>query len=237
MAAGSRSRSDVCARLEDDRELDPKSVVEALLVEYQNIHRRVLDQVNGYEATNTRILALIGGLFYFGLTNFQNTADFYTYVAVNLVFIVVIPFVAIASVAFTAANLCKVMIWGDYLKIVENRVNKVLRKEAGLYGFERDQVMSWEYWRVEYGYAGRSGFLPAVTFSGFLVVAFLVSAAASATMRLKFIAQHYAHHYTTYLGLAIFMALVLLGVTAVSIIMVTMQREKSMKDVYDDDRV
>jgi hypothetical protein len=237
MAAGSRSRSDVCARLEDDRELDPKSVVQALLVEYQNIHRRVLDQLNGYETTNTRILALIGGLFYFGLTNFGNTHDFYTCAAVNLVFVVVIPFVATASVAFTAANLCKIMIWGDFLKVVENKVNRVLGKEASFYGFERAQVMSWEYWRVQYGYAGRSSFLPAVTFSGFLVVAFIASAAVSVVMRLGFVAQRCAAQYPAYRGLAVFMAVVFLGVSAASAFLVSKQREKSMKDVYDDDRV
>jgi uncharacterized membrane protein YjgN (DUF898 family) len=232
-----RSRLDMRSRAEDDREIDPGPVVDALLVEYQNIHKRVLDQLNAYETTNTRILALIGVLLYFGLTNFNNTADFYTSAVVNLVFIVVIPFVATASVAFTAANLCKIMIWGDFLKIVENKVNRVLGKEARLYGFERAQVMSWEYWRVQYGYAGKSSFLPAVTFSGFLVVAFIVSSAVSVGLRLRFIAQRCADQYPLYCGLAVFMAVVFLGVSAASSFLVSKQRVKSMNDVYDDDRV
>ena len=60
-------------------------VCNALMIEYQNIHQRVLDQIELYETTNTRILTLIGVLFYFGLTNFSNMSDAYTHVIVNLV--------------------------------------------------------------------------------------------------------------------------------------------------------
>jgi len=87
-----------------------------------------------YETTNTRILALIGVLFYYGLTYFQEINDAYIHVIVNLVFIVVIPFIAVASVAFAAANLIKIMIWGDFLKTIENKVNTVLKPEARFLG-------------------------------------------------------------------------------------------------------
>jgi len=79
-------------------------IVDALMIEYQNIHQRVLNQLELYETTNTRILALIGVLFYYGLTYFQEINDAYIHVIVNLVFIVVIPFIAVASVAFAAAK-------------------------------------------------------------------------------------------------------------------------------------
>jgi hypothetical protein len=192
--------------MDDDRdpgEMRAESVVNALLVEYQNIHQRVLDQLNLYESTNTKILALIGMLYFFGLTNFNTESPPFPLI-VNLVFIVVIPFIAIASVAFAAANLMKIMIWGDFLKIVENKVNTVLRREAKFYKFGRNQVLSWEYWRVEYGYAGKFSFLPAVTFSGFLVLSFVIASAVSLWLRLRFIVYSDAISYPFYRSLAIF---------------------------------
>lgn len=154
-----------CAEPErDDGDIDRQSVLQALLVEHQNIHRRVSDQINAYESTNTKILALIGALFYFGLTNFDKTLDRYMYAIVNLLFVVVIPFVAIASVAFAAAHLCKIM-------------------------------------------------------------------------RLRFIAERSPHSYRIYSIEAVLIALLFLGVCAASAFVVSKQREKSMKDVYDDDRV
>ena len=117
-------------------------VVDALMVEYQNIHQRVLNQLELYETTNIRILALIGVLFCYGLTYFQETENAYFHMIANLVFIVVIPFVTIASVAFAAANLVKIMIWGDFLKTIENKVNTVLKPEARFFGFDRGQVLS-----------------------------------------------------------------------------------------------
>lgn len=212
-------------------------VCNTLMIEYQNIHQRVLDQIELYETTNTRILTLIGVLFYFGLTNFSNMSDAYTHVIVNLVHIVVIPFIAIASVAFAAAHLVKVMIWGDFLKTIENKVNVVLRPEARFYGFNRKQVLSWEYWRVAYGYAGRSNFSSAVTFSGFLVVAFILASIASVLFRLHFISSECAGSLPLYRGLALGMLGLFLLVAGGSFFIFYKQWDKSMKGVYNDDAI
>ncbi|MGI6163023.1 MAG: hypothetical protein ACOYEQ_03725 [Bacillota bacterium] len=212
-------------------------VVDALMVEYQNIHQRVLNQLELYETTNIRILALIGVLFCYGLTYFQETENAYFHMIANLVFIVVIPFVTIASVAFAAANLVKIMIWGDFLKTIENKVNTVLKPEARFFGFDRGQVLSWEYWRVAHGYAGKSNFLSVVTFSGFLVLAFIVAAIASVWLRLTFIYENCAASYGIYRGLAIFMAAMFVCVTWLSFVLFEKQRSKSLEGVYDDDKI
>lgn len=94
---------------ESNEPMRPDLVVEALLAEYKNIHQRVIDQVETYEATNTRILALLGVLFFFGIGQFGETDAGHIFFIVNLVFIVLVPLVSIASVLFAAANLCKVM--------------------------------------------------------------------------------------------------------------------------------
>ncbi|MGI6628554.1 MAG: hypothetical protein ACOX4K_09470 [Bacillota bacterium] len=212
-------------------------IVDALMIEYQNIHQRVLNQLELYETTNTRILALIGVLFYYGLTYFQEINDAYIHVIVNLVFIVVIPFIAVASVAFAAANLIKIMIWGDFLKTIENKVNTVLKPEARFLGFDREQVLSWEYWRVAYGYAGKSNFFSVVTFSGFLVLAFIVAAVASLWLRLEFILERCAASYGLYRGVAILMASIFVCVTWLSFALFAKQRSKSLEGVYDDGKI
>jgi hypothetical protein len=230
-AAGSGASSDASAK---GGGLRPDLVIDALLAEYKNIHQRVIDQVETYEGTNIRILALLGVLFFFAIENFQETEAGFMFFIVNLVLIVLIPLVAIASVLFAAANLCKVMIWGDFLKRVENRVNKVLANEARCYGFERGQVMSWEYWRVAYGYAGKSGVFSVVTFSAFLVVVFVLSSVASVFIRLGFIQGMAIVWYPFWQKVAIGVGLVFAATVWYSASQVQSHRARSMKGACDD---
>ena len=222
-------------RLTDDFRAD--LVVDALLTEYKNIHQRVMNQIESYETTNVRVLMLVGVLLYFGITNFSHTGDSYIFILVNLVFMVAIPFVALGSVAFTAANLVKIMIWGDFLKRIENKVNRVLRREAHYYGFERGHVMDWEYWRMVYGYAGNSNFLSAVTFDAFLVLATILCTVASVLLRLSYINGVMPDSYPLYRAVSLFMLLMFLVGCGVSLVLYCRQRVKSSKDVYDDETV
>ncbi len=225
--------------IEDRLATDLKAdlVIDALLTEYKNIHQRVMNQIESYETTNVRVLTLVGVLLYFGITNFNHTGDSYIFVLVNLVFIIAIPFVALGSVAFTAANLVKIMIWGDFLKRIENKVNKVLRREGQYYGFEKGHIMDWEYWRVEYGYAGSSNYLSAVTFDAFLVLATIMCTIASVLLRLSFIKSAVTDSYSLYLAASIFMLLVFLAGCGVSLVQYRRQNAKSSKDIYDDETV
>lgn len=212
-------------------------VITALLTEYENIHQRVMNQIESYETTNVRLLTLVGVLLYFGVTNFSHTGDSYIFILVNMVFIVAIPFVALSSVAFTAANIVKIMIWGDFLKRIENKVNKVLRREAKYYGFERGHIMDWEYWRVVHGYAGGSNFLSAVTFDAFLVLATILCTIASVLLRLTFIRNSVPESYPLYQSVSVLMLLVFLAGCCVSLVLYRRQSVKSSKDIYDDETV
>jgi hypothetical protein len=211
-------------------------VITALLAEYKNIHQRVMNQIESYETANVRLLTLVGVLLYFGITNFNHT-DLYVFTLVNMVFIVAIPFLALGSVAFTAANLVKIMIWGDFLKRVENKVNKVLRREGQFYGFERNHIMDWEYWRVVYGYAGSSNLFSAVTFDGFLVLATVISTVTSVLLRLNFIRNDVPESYLLYRAVSLFMLAIFLVGCCVCLVLFRRQRVKSSKDVYDDETV
>lgn len=207
------------------------------MTEYQSTHQRVFHQVELYESTNIRILTLIGVLLYFGISNFGNVGDRYIHTMVNLLFVVVLPFIAVASVAFTGANLVKVMILGDFLKRIENRVNAVLKSEAKRHGFEKDQILSWEYWRVEHGYARGAKSLSQVTFSAFLVVAFIAASIAAVALRLGFILERNPVAYSAYLNASIAMACLFCLVTGYSFVCVSDQRKKSTQAAYKDDAV
>ena len=220
-----------------DADLRADLVVEALLTEYKNIHQRVMNQIESYESTNVRVLMLVGVLLYFGITNFNHTGDSYIFILVNLVFIAAIPFVALGSVAFAAANVVKIMIWGDFLKRIENKVNKVLRREGQYYGFEKGHIMDWEYWRVEYGYAGSSNFLSAVTFDAFLVLATILCTIASVLLRLSYIKDVMPDSYPLYRAASIFMLVIFLVGCVISLVLYKRQRVKSSKDIYDDETV
>ncbi len=211
-------------------------VITALLTEYENIHRRVLDQVQLYETTNTKILALLGVLFYFGISEFSETDGFMLFI-VNVVFLVVVPAVSFASVLFAGANLAKVMVWGDFLKIVENKVNKVLGEEAQSYGFTGRRVLCWEHWRVNCGYAGKQNAWSMVTFSGLLVVAFLLSSVVSVGIRLLFIHERYPSHFDLWVGAEILMAIVFALVISRYAVLFKEKRAESMKAANDDARL
>jgi len=89
--------------------------------------------------------------------------------------------------------------------------------------------LSWEYWRVAYGYAGKSNFFSVVTFSGFLVLAFIVAAVASLWLRLEFILERCAASYGLYRGVAILMASIFVCVTWLSFALFAKQRSKSWR--------
>ena len=215
-------------------DLGRQIVVNALLKEYENIHHRVLDQIQLYEATNIRILTLLGVLFFFGLTNFGELDAGYIFFVVNIVFIVLVPLLSIASLLFAAANLVKIMIWGDFLKRVENKVNAVLASEARFFGFDRGQVMSWEYWRVTCGYAGKSNLFSIVTFSVFLVVVFVLSSVVSVLLRLHFVQGMAIVWYPFWLNVAIGVSVVFVATAWYSWTRYSAQRAKSVKGACDD---
>lgn len=222
-----------CERLPDEGfEVDSAGrglVVEALLAEYRNIHQRVLDQVQLYETTNTRILALLGVLFAFGISKFGETADVYVLTIVNAVFVVVVPLISLASVLFTGANLGKIMVWGDFLVTVEDKINLVLERAGKSCGISDGKVMSWELWRVQDGYADGSSHWSIVTFSGMLVVAFFASAVASVIFRLHFIRAQCSAYYSSWVHIAAGMSVLFCSFTVLYVVLYSRKRKVSLE--------
>lgn len=209
-------------------------VLDALLAEYRNIHQRVLDQVQLYETNNTRVLALLGVLFYFGLKNLVETPDGYTFFIVNAVFIVLVPAIALASVLYTGANLAKIMVWGDFLKTIENKVNRVLKNEARFYEFTGGRVMSWEFWRAKHGYAGTHDRWTIVTFSGLLVIIFLASAVVSVIVRLRFLYERCSEHFPSWAIATVVVIIAFLAVATYYYLLFRRKQAESLRAAEDD---
>lgn len=116
-------------------------------------------------------------------------------------------------------------------------MNVVLSPEARHYGFDRDQVMSWEYWRVAHGYAGRGSVFSVVTFSAFLVVVFILSSVVSIFLRLDFIKGMAIVWYPFWQKASVGVALVFVATVWYSRAQVMSHRMESLKGACDDETV
>lgn len=210
--------------MKPDREL----VVETLMQEHQTAHQRVFNQVKLYESTNIRILMLMGVLLYFGISGFGLLDDRYLFHITNIVFLVIIPFIATASVAITAANLVKIMVLGLFLKSVEDKVNRVLETEAVHFGFAKGQVLDWERWRLEDGYANRRNMMSELTFSAILVVTFFLTSVLAVVLRLQFLFEAAPEYAVFPLVVSCLIGVLFIATAIVSIFLVVSKRREVM---------
>ncbi len=224
----------------NNRDQDPlrETVVNVLMAEYTNIHTRVFREMDIYESTTVKIFMLMGVLFYFGIINFthleKKIIDSCVTFIVNLIFIGLIPFITIASVAVTAAHTVKIMIMGDYLKLIENKVNKVLASEAEIFEFPKKHVLGWEYWRVEYGNANKSNIWSEITLSGFLIIAFNIAMLLSLYIRLQYLEIHHAGENLGWWLLSVILFLFLIAVWFYFLRKVSKWRQKNIKYANKD---
>ncbi len=156
---------------ESTSDSDKNLVIDVLLEEYRQVHERVSHQITLYESTNIKIFMLIGVLLYFSIT------EYYSYSAqisffVDFVCFAALPIISIGSVLLSLADLVKVMILGDYLVVIESKINTVLKNQIKKYNFVRNRALDWEYWRIRYGHVNKYGLLSEISFS--FIIVFLV---------------------------------------------------------------
>jgi len=130
---------------------------------------------------------LVGVLLFFGITNYSSE-DSYISLFVNLTFIVALPVISLCAILLGVTHLIKVMILGDFLKIVENKVNKVLEDQSVKYGFG-GRVLSWEWWRVKDGYAkkGLKGVFSVISFDIIIIILIITITIISFFIRQNYI--------------------------------------------------
>ncbi len=214
---------------------DKEPIINVLLYEYQVTHNRVFKQISQYEDINVKILMLVGVLLFFGIS-FFSTNDSYINIFVNATFIIALPIIAICSVLLALADLVKVMILGDYLKIIENKIDTIFEEQARGFDFPRGRVLDWEYWRVHYGHAHGIGILSEISFSMIVVILIVFVSFYSALIRLNYIrntilsSKQYPFFNTAFILLVVLFALCLF----LSIIGFAIRRRNTLKNSEND---
>lgn len=177
---------------DDDKEQKyDELIINTLLVEYQNIHERVFRQIEQYEQTNVQTLMLVGVLLAFAITNFSETNDVNISLFVNFAIIIALPVISLCTIILSVTHLIKIMILGDYLMIIENKVNTVLKKRAEKLGFG-ERVLAWEWWRIRDGYAkkGLNGVFSIISFDLIIIILIVAVTIVSVIIREKFIIKN-----------------------------------------------
>ena len=174
----------------------PDGLASILIAEYENMHSRVFQQMASFESSNVKILMLYGVLLYFGVSNYTDPAP-YLQTFVDIIFFVLYPVLLAGVAALTVANMGKIMILGDYLMIIENKINKAYADEALLCGFRKDHfeyVMGWEYWRLKYGNNKKGNAYTEATLGMAIIILEVAATVICAVIRMKYLRGSVPEH-------------------------------------------
>jgi len=170
-----------------NKQLTEKEIIlQALMMEYQNIHQRVFNQIKQNDENNVKILTLMGILIFFGMQNYgatENSID----ILINILFIFILPLISTITLLLAAAHMSKGLIFADYLKIIENKINTVLESEAKKFGFHRSSVLDWEYWRYKKGHMNKKTLLSDIAFTTVVLISVILIYLIISTFRLSYI--------------------------------------------------
>jgi len=176
----------------------PDGLASILIAEYENMHSRVFQQMASFESSNVKILMLYGVLLWFSLSYYTDEAP-YLQTFVDIIFFVLYPVLLAGVAALTVANMGKIMILGDYLMIIENKVNKAYADEALLCGYRKDRfefVMGWEYWRLKCGNNKKGNAYTEATLGMAIIVLEIAATIVCASVRMKYLHNSFPEHVT-----------------------------------------
>lgn len=221
---------------------DNEPIIDALLAEYQNIHARVSKQISQYDDTNVKMLMLVGVLMWFGISmwfgkdQFGEESNLYLSHFIDIIFFLALPAIAVSAIILSIADLVKVMILGDYLKVIEDKINAVLKDQAVALGFSRGRVMDWEYWRLKHGHVKGKESLSEISFSFIIVTLIVLTAIFSAIIRLHFLRENavYDGEHRLCLILMIVFLVIFIAVLAISVVIYASRRKKTAENVKQD---
>ena len=174
----------------------PDGLSSILIAEYENMHSRVFQQMASFESSNVKILMLYGVLLYFSLSYYDDPTP-YLQTFVDIIFFVLYPVLLAAVAALTVANMGKIMILGDYLMIIENKVNKAYADEALACGFRKDRfeyVMGWEYWRLKCGNNKKGNAYTEATLGMAIIILEVAVTVICCCIRMRFLHQNQPDH-------------------------------------------
>ena len=174
----------------------PDGLGSILIAEYENMHSRVFQQMASFESANVKTLMLYGVLLTFAISYYSST-EYYLQSFVDIIFFLVYPVLLAGVAALTVANMGKIMILGDYLMIIENKINKAYAREAELCGFNKENfefVMGWEYWRLKFGNNKKGNAYTEATLGVIIIVLEIVVTVICAFTRMKYLQENMQEH-------------------------------------------
>lgn len=174
----------------------PDAMGSILIAEYENMHSRVFQQMASFESANVKTLMLYGVLLTFAISYYSSTES-YLQSFVDIIFFLVYPVLLAGVAALTVANMGKIMILGDYLMIIENKINKAYAREAELCGFNKENfefVMGWEYWRLKFGNNKKGNAYTEATLGVIIIVLEIVVTVICAFTRMKYLQENMQEH-------------------------------------------
>jgi hypothetical protein len=131
-----------------------------------------------------------------------------------------LPLILISALALTGAHILKVLLYGDFLRNIEIRINKILEPEAKHFSFEGNRVLAWEYWRINHWYVKKNNRISEITFSTLVMIACFIITVFAVFLRVNYIIRAVGHLYF-YIYILIFMGLLfclVLGYFSISLI-------------------
>ena len=167
----------------------PDGLGSVLIAEYENMHSRVFQQMASFESSNVKILMLYGVLMWFAFSYYDSPTP-YMQTYVDIIFFALYPVLLAGVAALTVANMGKIMILGDYLMIIENKINKAYADEAALSGFRKDRfefVMGWEYWRLKYGNNKKGNAYTEATLGMAIIILEIAATIVCAVIRMNYL--------------------------------------------------
>ena len=174
----------------------PDGLGSILIAEYENMHSRVFQQMASFESANVKTLMLYGVLLTFAISYYGAT-EAYLQSFVDIIFFLVYPVLLAGVAALTVANMGKIMILGDYLMIIENKINKAYAGEAELCGFSKENfefVMGWEYWRLKFGNNKKGNAYTEATLGVIIIVLEIVVTVICAITRMKYLQDNLSYN-------------------------------------------
>lgn len=179
-------------------------LVNTLMVEYKNIHERVFYSIKKFEASNIKVLSVMGVVLVFCFQNLEAKLK-EVVLSVDVSFFIVMPILCFTALAMANSHMHEVIYFGNYLKIIENKVNIILKDDIKPFGFEKSRLIDWEYWRRFHGYQREGDVIVNITFGVFSTSLVFVLYVASVVIRL--ISYHSSNYDAFSIWLSISLAI------------------------------
>ncbi len=125
-------------------------ILDAAMMEYKNIHERVLFNTQSCERNTIQMGLCIGVLLAFCINGYYNPSSA---LFVDLIMLFLIPIMSIGVILISLSSNVKIIALGEYLATIEKRINSIVGCDICENSSPEKKALNWEEWRLKYGYA------------------------------------------------------------------------------------